>query len=457
MNSTPVSKHTLLLLTFLTLLLIAQAALAGTLLFKVEIRERFETLDGMNKKTYGNSSLDPNGNVKGESDDRLLVQRIIAGFSYEQGGNIRCSIRMYDARVWGWSLDTDDFVKNAGTADEFIMNPNEEYFELYDANVELKNLLMQGLTAKLGRQIIWYGDKRIFGPGSWGNSIGWLWDAAHFSYKKGDHFVNAWYGQTKTKDPESFSLTAKHAYQGFGLYTRCKITGNGAVEPFFAWKNNLFHNTIAEEKTYHFGVRLQEKDFHGFNYDITVAKENGDIGDRLVDAYAYVVKAGYKLKTVPMKPNIVAGRIFAGGDDRPNDNTIKTYTRPFGSTDGSHYGRMNIMFWSNLVDNQINLHLDPIKKTHLKISYHNFNLDTPQDKWSYYKYGNRAGNSYIHLGDEIDLQLKTSYFEKAEFQIIYSYFIAGDFVKNNVEANDAQRLFLQCTYKFNLPMIQNKD
>ncbi len=439
-------------LVFIILGVMVVTVKAGEISFDGEIRERFETLDGMNKKTYGDHSIDAKGNVKGGPDDRLLLQRIIAGFTYRQNEHITYHLHMYDARVRGWSLDEDNFIKNKGTPDEYTMDPDEEYFELHDANIEINDLFINGLSTQLGRQKIWYGDKRIFGPGGWGNSIGWLWDAVHFSYKKNGNFIDAWYGQTKTKDPCSFSLLEKHAYQGIGFYSHFRTIKHGAIEPFFAWKNNLFHSVTPEEKTYYFGARFYEKDYNNLNWDITYAGERGDIGNKTVRAYGYIAKVGYLFRNIPMRPNIVLGRVFASGDSNTTDNTIRTFTTPFGSTDGEHYGRMDIMSWSNLVDNQINLYVDPTEKNHIKLSCHNFFLDEPEDTWSYYKYRNLPGNSYTHLGKEFDFQYRYDYSRALSFQVSYAYFDAGDFVTNNVEDNDTHRLFLQCTYRFHFPL-----
>ncbi len=424
--------------------------LAGNLNIDGQIRERFEYFDGLNKKSYGNQSIDSKGKKRGEPDDSLLVQRIIVGIRYKWNTRITYSLHLYDARVWGWSLDEQDFIKNRGTAVEYVMDPYEEHLELYDANIQIRDIF-NGFGAIIGRQKIWYGDKRIFGPGGWGNSIGWIWDAARFSYKKNSSFIDAWYGQTRTKDPDSFSLTHKHAYQGIGMYSHLRLFQSGALEPFFAWKNNLYHREHPEERSIYYGARFTESDFHGFHLDITYAREAGEMGDKDIRAYAYVAKVGYGFKNLKMKPNLILGRVFASGDSDPSDNIIRTFVRPFGSTDGEHYGRMDIMAWSNLVDNQISLYLNLTKRSILKIAYHNFNMDESQDTWSYYKYKNRPGNSYTYLGDELDFHLKLNVSESLSLQFIYAYFWAGDFVRKNVEDTDAQRMFVQFTYKFNLP------
>ncbi len=232
------------------------------------------------------------------------------------------------------------------------------------------------------------------------------------------------------------------------MYSHFKIVKGSSFEPFFAWKNNLFHKVVQEERTYYYGARCYEKDRNGFNWDFTYARECSDIGDKTVRAYGYVAKVGYWFKEIPMEPKLVFGRVYASGDGNPADNVIRTYTRPFGSTDGSHYGRMDIMFWGNMVDNQINLYLQPVRKCYVKLAFHDFSLDKSADRWSYYKYRNAPGNSYTHLGDEFDFQLKYTYSKSLSFQVIYAFFHAGDFVKHNVEDNDAHRLFLQCTYRF---------
>ncbi len=182
------------------LIVIPKRSIGGVLFFDGQVRERFEALSGLNKKAYGNRSMNAKGKIVGKANDKLLLQRVIAGFTYQQSKSFVYHLHLYDARVWGWSLDEDDFVKNKGTRDEYVMDPDEEYLELYDANVKFSPPFLKGISIQLGRQKIWYGDKRIFGPGGWGNSIGWLWDAARVSFKTNSDFVDAWYGQTKTKD-----------------------------------------------------------------------------------------------------------------------------------------------------------------------------------------------------------------------------------------------------------------
>jgi hypothetical protein len=446
-----IQNFSLLMLT--TLLNVQPVLLAETLRFDGEIRERFEIWAGLNKKAYGDQSLDFKGKKTGNSNDALLLQRLILGLTY-QSKRVTAKIHLYDASVWGWSLDQNHFIKNKGTDDEYVMNPYEEHWELFDGYLETR--FNNQLSLKVGRQKIWYGDKRAFGPGSWGNSIGWLWDAARFSYKKKRHFFDIWYGQTKTKDPESFSLTSKHAYEGVGMYSRIQLPF-GAIEPFLTWKKALFYNSGKQEESYFWGLRLFEPDFYDFNYDISGIKETGAFHQRTgpdldIDAYAYVIKLGYTFKALPLQPKVVIGRVYASGDAEPDNDDITRFARPFGSTDGTHYGRLDAMFWGNMVDNQLNLSLKPHPKWDLKIAYHRFYLADKADQWTYYKY-QVADNQYDHIGDEMDWVLKYQYSKSLQFQGIYAHLNAGRFItENEIAQNDASRFMLQVQYRFDYPV-----
>ena len=422
---------------------------AGKLFVVGGIRERFETLDGMNKKEYGDTNNITN--PKGKSDDTLLVSRLKLGMVYKQSPDVTWKAVGYYADVFGWSLDHQDFKKTSGN-DIYYLNPQED-FDFVDLNLEVKNLAgVSGLATKIGRQGNRYGDKRVLGPGSWGNSYGWLWDLAKVSYKWDGNFVDAFYGQTKDKDKNQLSLFSKHVYEGAGIYSHFKTNKKGAIEPFIIYKNGLYTDAGSGENTeesYTYGFRAYDKDLYGFNYDVTYAKAEGTIKTQDYDAYGYVAKVGYRLKDVPWKPNFVIGQVYASGDSDTTDNVNKTFRTPFGGTDGSLYGRMDIMKWSNLNENLVELHLDPTSATHLRLSFHDFSLAESEDKWAYYKKSNIGTNNEDELGQEYDAEFKWKYSKSLEFQAIYAYFNAGAFVTKNVSDNDAQRMFLQVEYKFN--------
>jgi hypothetical protein len=81
----------------------------------------------------------------------------------------RLFIQFRDAHAPGTRLEREDFSKS---------NPMEDLWDIRQAYFEWKTIGGSRLDLKLGRQQISYGDQRIFGPGLWGNTGRWAWDAA---------------------------------------------------------------------------------------------------------------------------------------------------------------------------------------------------------------------------------------------------------------------------------------
>jgi hypothetical protein len=85
----------------------------------------------------------------------------------------------------------------------------------------------------------------------------------------------------------------------------------------------------------------------------------------------------------------------------------------------------------------------------VELGCHRFNLADPNDKWYEFGYTNKPGNSYTHLGDEIDLIANYRINESFSWLGIVSYFQSGDFIrKNNIAQNNASKIFLQFEYRF---------
>ncbi|MBU1657645.1 alginate export family protein [bacterium] len=423
-----------------------QEKVSDNLIFDGYYRGRFDIYSGVNMLAYGDASINSKGNIKGSSNDTIYLHQIVAGFTYTPSADWEIKVYMYDARSWGSSLKPDDFTKNIGTSDEYGASYYDEHFELHETYLKKHNFLTKELTFTIGRLQLEYGDSRIIAPGVWGNTIGFLWDAAHLSYKQEKNFVDVWYGQTRTKDADEFSLVNKHQYQGIGLYSHYEKS-NLNFEPFAVWRNTLFHDTVANENAYYYGARSYDES-PGFVYDATFAKEIGSNGDLEIDAYGYALKVGYQFDNV-YKSKFTIGSIYATGDKNPTDSKKQTFATPFGAITGPHYGRMDIMVWSNMKDSQAAFSFKPTKELLLETAYHRYELAEANDKWYPFNYANLPGNNYADIGDEYDVTLKYKATNNLDFTAIWTYLNAGDFItKNDIAQNDATKMFFQFLYKF---------
>ena len=112
---------------------------------------------------------------------------------------------------------------------------------------------------------------------------------------------------------------------------------------------------------------------------------------------------------------------------------------------------MDIMFWANMQDYQATLSFKPTKKIFIETAYHNFSLAQANDKWYFFGYKNKPGNSYTDIGNEYDLIIKYKAAKDLDLLAIGSYLNAGDFItKNDIAQNNASKVFLQFLYKFSI-------
>ena len=119
-------------------------------------RLRGEVQDGFNIKTYGT----------GTREDYLL-SRLRLDFDLRLAANSRIHAQIQDAETLGLSFSDKAF--SGGN------NPFHDPFDINQLYFEWWPIKKVGL--RIGRQAISYGDRRVFGPGDWGNTGRYAWDA----------------------------------------------------------------------------------------------------------------------------------------------------------------------------------------------------------------------------------------------------------------------------------------
>jgi hypothetical protein len=417
--------------------------------FDLAIRYRFELWNGMNSKNYGDNSPAAIGKL----NDKTLYQRVITGLTFKPYKKLTIAFHMQDSRAFGWSLRNSLYpdlfkIHKAGTqAPYYTMNPNEEFFEIYDVYVEYSQLL-KDFTLKLGRQKLFYGDTRIFGPGDWGNTGRWTWDALKVSYKRGGNFIDVFAGGTKIADPEKISVPFTDTeFWGGGMYAHLNIHGVMYIEPFYALKTEGsadYINTLEFNRNWT-GIRIFNDDFHHFVFDFTAVKEFGSDNGKSIDAYGWFAKAGYQFKNLPAKPILSIRESYASGGKK-SDNKIYTFEPVYGAND-KYYGRMNIISWSNLDDREIVLELSPVNKMEIELKYNRFFIPVPDDVTLLNTMKLEPGKH--HLGDEFDAFVKYQALKHLELTGAFGYFMPGELLPiNNNPAKGAEWFAMQVLVTF---------
>lgn len=437
------------------------AETAKNFTFDGQIRLRAESFDGWNQKAYGEAST-----KTGEPDDTLLMQRIIAGVTYTPSKDITAKFNIKDSRTYGWSLSQEK-AGNEHLWDDsttgYNMNPQEEYFEVNDAYVEIKNLFTPGLTAKVGRQAISYGDSRMFGPGDFGNTGRWRWDAIKLGYGWDKNFVDVWYGGTKIHDPEHSSFPDDHEFNGLGLYSHFETTKTGAIEPFFARKTGTVDTysgttSAVKGKRDHrwIGARVYDNNVNNFYYDATYSKQSGSQSNLDVDAYGWAATIGYQFKDLPMKPKLDYTYVYASGEKGgTTDGVQNQFDYGFGSNDWV-FGWMNIVSWQNIIDNEIKLILQPADNIVVTADHHFYKLaESSQGMTTLGKIGSTGPSKglYDKVGQESNLEIIYDYSKDLQFRAWYCFFRPDDVITKDTSkgaTNNASWAALQVVYKFKI-------
>ncbi len=426
----------------------AQENTAPKLIFGAQLRARYEFQNSFNRKFYGDNP------GAGKANDGFLLGRLRAGLDWYPTKNFHVALWGQYADAWDYAIKDDDFYNKIF---ERIHHPQKDRWELYETYVEVKNILDKGMGIKAGRQKIAYGDNRVFGPGEWGNSGKWIWDAAKLSWVFNQGFVDVFYGQTMLHEINQFSLNHRHGYESLGLYSHFELLQKPlklVFEPMLFTKRDDHPNYTGEiDKTpdnldsWYIGAHLQAS-INGWELEGTFLKEEGNFAKDDIDAYGYHLMLAYTFPAT-WKPRLSVAYSYASGDSDPNDGENETFHGAFGAKD-KMYGRMNLCSWSNLQDYEASLTMKPRKWLSVKGEVHQFKLADRHDAWSLNKklYRDKTGGSGTAVGKEIDIVTTFKYFKGHTLMAGFGHFWPDEFAEKVASHKQATWAFLQWEYKF---------
>lgn len=413
----------------------------GTLDVGLNLRTRYEFTDNFNVRTYGN-------NV----EDHLLLLRTRLSLDYHLGNPAHIYLEMQDARYWLSELTRSKFTGS---------NPFYDEWELRQAFLEWHRIAESPVGLKVGRQTITYADRRVFGPGEWGNVGRYWWDAAkvylHTDLVKADVL----YGRQVISDPTHFN-DDHFPYHMAGVYAQFRQFSNSwaTVKPdFFFLGRYETDGKVKDEKgrfgnelRHTIGARAEGKLGRPWDYYTTIAGQFGTYGEGDIEAFGVISGLGYTVKT-DWSPRLGFEFCYASGDENPNDGRHGTFDNIYGAIDAYAYGWMNVVPWMNLEDYQVSFAVHPRKNLKLWIEYNYFRLAESKDAW-YYSTGkplrrDRSGRAGRDLGQEVNLLGQWKASKYIELLAGYGCFIPGDFASKTPGRDDpAHWVFTQLTFNF---------
>ena len=404
----------------------------GQTLFTVSgnLRFRLEYQDNYNIKQFGI-----------DEHDTYFLERIRLNLQYKVSPRLRWFIQFQDAHVLGLALPAHTF------------KPSNPYFDISDIRQGFMELSpLSFLTFKIGRQQIAYGDRRLFGPGQWGNTGRYAWDAA-IMILENDYFKShLLIGRYLIRDPNKWPNPNIHYPTGYAMYTTIKKLPFN-LDLIYVLKRDsrgIKEGEIGKGvwNSHSLGWYINGKIFH-FNYANTFVYQFGWWGRDRIRAYGLNLQLGYTF-SLPWQPQLILQYTCGSGDKDPNDGIHGTFDGVFGGID-RFYGRMNLFSWMNLRDYEVDLKLKPIGNLLLKAAYHYFTLDDKRDAWYYQdekpQRWDKTGESGRGLGHEVDLEAIYN-IKNWELRTGFSTFFASTFIKNTGPSLQAYWYFFQAIIWF---------
>ncbi len=405
---------------------------SGKLNLGGSLRLRYEYFDNYNIKAYGN-----------DKSDTILLSRLRVNVGYTLPLRTKIFVQLQDARFFFSDLESSDFGPSC---------PYENEFDLRQAFGEIRKIAETPMGFKIGRQVIKYGDYRIFGPGDWGNVGRYTWDAGKVLIETPSFNVDVFAANRVLYLKNRFD-DEHFPYHVFAAYGRIESIPRNKFDLFYIIKQNS--DEVARGPAGVGKLLVNTAGFYGkgswkrLDYGGTFAYQFGDYSQDSIGAFGFNVEAGYTV-CERWKPRLAFSLSYASGDKSPDDHSYGTFDGVFGAVD-KYYGRMNLFSWMNLVDVQVGVSVKPIKPMKLSLDFHRFQLAQARDAW-YYCTGKKmrwdpTGASGRDLGDEIDLIWKYRAHRHVTLMAGCCAFFPGNFIQSTGPAGNAYWAFGQVEFK----------
>ena len=428
------------------------------------------------------------------ANDFYVQQWVRLGIGYDLSPDVNFYMEIIDAATWGGN-GTQVNAGNGGdplTHNCSAVQTGACRLGVRAAYVLVRNLAgVQGLSMKVGRQYVIFGNHSLFGHFDWANT-GYSHDGVMFSYstKAWDTYLG-WFRNSESDIAQAApvgSLAGNVAGQNVGndgsrdadmfiFYNQIKSVPGFLIEPFYVLYSNRYSSADnraqglgtakhSNQTRHMIGNRIEMRKG---NFDLIneTAWQFGSMGDAggvnavqnaygntknlSINAWATRNWLGYTHYQSAWKPRIAANFDYASGDGRANCtiaaaagncSTANTFENFF-PTNHIHMGYMDIQAWKNMMQPAANFQFRPSTRDHFEIWYTHLQLANSKDNWYRGAQGvyvfSKANNTKRHIGDELDISWTRMFADgKVAFQATYGHLWTGSYIHENLGTHQDQ-------------------
>jgi len=431
-----------------------------------------------------------------KANDFFIQQWARVGLGYDPSPDVNFYVELQDSATWGGNGSPTNALQGGDASNHqcAVLRPGQCRLGLRAAYGLIRNLGgIDGLSVKVGRQYLVFGNQRLFGHFDWANT-GYSHDGIMFSYATPAFDTKlGWFRHSETDlgqaDPGG-SLTpnlltctpapstppcnpslAQHAADAGSdvdmvvFYNQIRSLPRMVVEPYYV----LYSNRLPERANpgqylaksssqlrHMVGLRLEVRHgnwdlLHETAYQFGQAADGFDVDNRRnlrINAWASGTSFGHTWYQHPWKPRVAIGFDYASGDGDSNCVTPGgTLARSCGGnantfenffpTNFLHVGYMLNGAWRNSVQPQVNVQARPTARDHIEIWALRKYLASARDNWYRGSQGplifSRSDNTTTHIGDEVDVAWSHMFADgKISLAVIYGHFFSGPYIREHL-------------------------
>ncbi len=400
-------------------------AWSGSMRFRYETRSLLDYRVPGTLKRPATQSLDEAGDVS--------LMRLRLGANVKFSPLVRGEFVVQDARVMGVEGSPSGTVDNV---------------DLYYALVDVDSIGGAPVSARVGRQILEYGEGFVISPSNWGNP-GRAWDGARLRFAPRGWQVDAfttWVMEGRVEGADRLFSGVDALWKGvktveLETYTFARSYGDTSFTPEQGGAKQALNDRTS-------GLRARWRpgraELRG-----EAAMQRGERAGDAVRATSWTARAAYEVAH-RLKPRFALEATWASGDDT-NDGTSRRWDPLFWN---SHYpqGPINVFGRMNSECVSASASVQASKQVNVQADVHRFRLVSAKDAW-YDDAGtalrrDATGAAGRDVGFETDLAVKWDARTGVGLVGGWSHFEPGAFVRRTGGAPQEDWLYAQMTVAF---------
>lgn len=393
-----------------------------------EIRERYEFYDNWN---WGLGPQDPNG---------FWLQRILfsADVHYEES-----------FRVFGQLMSALEDGRTSGPR-----LTDEDVLDLHQGFVDGRLVLADGgkLTARLGRQEIYFGSQRLVSVREAPN-IRLSFDGVRMIYQGENLRLDVLATKPVSLQDGFFDNTPNPDSTFWGVYgvTAVPFLRGTSVDFYYLGLERdraVYEQGVGREVRHSWGLRVWGKR-EAWDYNVEGVYQFGTFANGGIGAWTLASDTGYRWATAALKPRAFLRADVASGDRSPENPSLNTFNALFPK--GAYFSESGQLGPANLIDVHPGVELQLSPRWVFTTDWDFFWRQSSGDGL----YNNALqlvrpanGESVLAVGNQVQAMIQWSLTRNLTATAVYAHFFAGDFLKASPPGKDVNFVSVWMTFRF---------